>query len=52
MRMLTIQVPENIGAILDEKAKMCDLSVKNYVLYSIEKDVGEKSSSNELPDKI
>jgi len=48
---LTIQVRKNIYAILEEKAKICGVSVEEYVVYLIEKDIGEQLLTDESPKK-
>lgn len=48
MRTLTIEVPENIGAVLDEKAENNGKDVAEYVKDLIEKDVDCKKSLDEI----
>jgi hypothetical protein len=45
---LTIQVPQNIGAILEKKAKNQGKDVVQYVETLIEKDVDERKTLDEI----
>lgn len=49
---LTIHVRKNVYAILEEKAKVRGLSVEEYVVYLIEKDIGEQLLTDESPKKF
>ena len=45
---LTIQVPQNIGAILEQKAKNQGKDVAEYVEDLIEKDIDQKKTLDEI----
>jgi hypothetical protein len=45
---LTIQVPQNIGAILEQKAKNQGKDVVQYVETLIEKDIDERKTLDEI----
>ena len=45
---LTIQVPQNIGAILEEKAKNHGKDVVRYLETLIEKDIDQKKTLDEI----
>lgn len=47
--MLTIQVPKNIGAILEEKAKTIGKTVEEYIVYLIERHIYKRKILDETP---